>query len=62
MFPLAKDERDSWYVRQKGYKGERSDLPCLDPASSRIPAATSLQSGSRSSSNGSFPKAVRRPI
>jgi Protein of unknown function (DUF3109) len=43
MFPLAKDRRDRWYVRQKGYKGEAWDLACLDPVSSGMPAATSLR-------------------
>jgi len=42
MFPLAKDHRDRWYIRQKGYKGETWDLACLDPAPSAPPAATSL--------------------
>ena len=43
IFPLAKDGRDAWYVRQKGYKGESWDLACLDPRSSAVPAASSLQ-------------------
>ena len=43
IFPLAQDEKDRWYVRQKGYKGEPWDLPCLDPAASPIPAAHSLR-------------------
>lgn len=43
MFPLAKDERDRWYVRQKGYKGEIWDLFCLDPRASTVPAAESLR-------------------
>ena len=43
MFPLAKDERERWYVRQKGYKGEIWDLACLDPNTSPTPAAISLQ-------------------
>ena len=43
VFPLAKDQRDRWYVRQKGYKGEIWDLACLDPRSSAVPAAESLQ-------------------
>jgi hypothetical protein len=43
MFPLAKDARDRWYVRQKGYKNEAWDLPCLDPASSGVPASASLR-------------------
>ena len=42
LFPLSKDEHDRWYVRQKGYKGEIWDLPCLDPAVSKTPAAESL--------------------
>jgi hypothetical protein len=42
LFPLARDEHDRWYVRQKGYKGERWDLFCLDPTSSALPAAQSL--------------------
>jgi hypothetical protein len=44
LFPLARDEHDRWYVRQKGYQGEPWDLFCLDPASSPLPAAESLQS------------------
>jgi hypothetical protein len=47
MFPLAKDQRDRWYVRQKGYKGEKWDLPCLDPGSSDVPAAESLKQETR---------------
>jgi hypothetical protein len=47
MFPLAKDQRDRWYVRQKGYKSESWDLPCLDPKSSDVPAAESLQQETR---------------
>jgi hypothetical protein len=43
MFPLAKDRQDRWYVRQKGYNGEKWDLACLDPASSTRPAARSLE-------------------
>jgi len=43
VFPLAKDERDRWYVRQKGYKGEIWDLKCLDAGASTMPAAASLQ-------------------
>ena len=43
MFPLAKDRRDRWYVRQKGYKGERWNLACLDPGSTAVPAAESLR-------------------
>ncbi len=43
VFPLAKDQRDRWYVRQKGYKRELWDLACLNPGSSAVPAAVSLQ-------------------
>jgi hypothetical protein len=43
MFPLAKDQRDRWYVRQKGYQNEKWELRCLDPQSSTVPAAQSLQ-------------------
>jgi hypothetical protein len=43
MFPLARDERDRWYVRQKGYRGEIWDLTCLDPAASIVPASESLR-------------------
>jgi hypothetical protein len=42
LFPLSKDEHDRWYVRQKGYKGEIWDLPCLDPGVSKTPASESL--------------------
>jgi len=43
LFPLAKDERDRWYVRQKGVNGEIWDLFCLDPVASPIQAADSLR-------------------
>jgi hypothetical protein len=43
VFPLAKDSRGRWYVRQKGYKGEIWELACLDPRSSAVPAERSLQ-------------------
>src|SRR5262249_49923074 len=42
LFPLSKDERDRWYVRQKGFAGEIWDLFCLDPSASSVPAAESL--------------------
>jgi hypothetical protein len=38
-FPLDRDDRDRWYVRQRGVAGEEWDLECLDPtASDRAPA------------------------
>jgi hypothetical protein len=43
LFPLAKDEHDHWYVRQRGYQGEKWDLFCLDPQASPVPAAASLR-------------------
>ena len=42
LFPLAKNEKDEWYVRQHGYDGEEWDLFCLSPNASPMPAAESL--------------------
>ena len=42
LFPIQSDDHGNWYVRQKGYKGEKWDLFCLDPANTRKPAAESL--------------------
>jgi len=43
LFPIQMDAQDRWYVRQRGYKGEKWDLFCLDPQSTSVPAAESLQ-------------------
>jgi hypothetical protein len=43
LFPLAKDEHDRWYVRQKGLKGEDWNLFCLDPGATSQPAAETLR-------------------
>jgi hypothetical protein len=43
VFPLAKDDDDRWYIRQKGVQGEKWDLFCLDPATPALPAAVSLK-------------------
>jgi Fe-S-cluster containining protein len=43
LFPMAKNERDEWYVRQWGYEGEDWDLFCLKPDASPMPAAQSLK-------------------
>ena len=43
LFPIQQDEKDRWYVRQKGYKGERWNLFCLDPAIHTKPAAETLR-------------------
>jgi hypothetical protein len=42
LFPVSKDGRDRWYIRQKGYKSEGWNLFCLDPQTSPMPAAASL--------------------
>lgn len=43
IFPLSRDGRRGWYVRQKGLLGEVWDLGCLDPARTRTAAADSLR-------------------
>ncbi|HTU89969.1 MAG TPA: DUF3109 family protein [Gemmataceae bacterium] len=43
LFPLARDDKGEWYVRQHGYNEEKWDLFCLDPRASAQPAAESLQ-------------------
>jgi hypothetical protein len=42
LFPLDRDYDSTWYVRQKGYRGEIWDLACLDPAQSAVAASQSL--------------------
>ncbi len=43
LFPLARNEKDEWYVRQWGYEDEKWDLFCLDPQATSKPAAESLE-------------------
>jgi hypothetical protein len=43
LFPLARDGKDRWYVRQWGYQGEDWDLFCLNPKASARRAADSLR-------------------
>jgi hypothetical protein len=43
LFPLDRLDGDRWYVRQRGYDGERWELACLDPRVSVTPAAESLR-------------------
>ena len=43
LFPVAKDEHDRWYVRQKGFNGEIWDLFCLDPQSTTVRAVNSAR-------------------
>lgn len=43
LFPLARNDKDEWYVRQRGYENEPWDLFCLNPAAAVAPAAESLR-------------------
>lgn len=43
LFPLAKNEKGQWFVRQWGVEGEAWDLFCLDPKATTKPAARSLK-------------------
>jgi hypothetical protein len=43
LFPIQMDEKDRWYVRQKGFKNERWELFCLNPTNSNVPAAELLR-------------------
>jgi Fe-S-cluster containining protein len=43
LFPLMRNDKDEWYVRQWGYEDEPWDLFCLNPHASTMPAAESLQ-------------------
>jgi hypothetical protein len=43
LFPLARNDRDEWYVRQLGYEQEKWKLFCLDPRASSKPVAQSLE-------------------
>jgi hypothetical protein len=43
LFPLAKNTKGEWFVRQKGVESEAWDLFCLDPEASPLPAAKSLK-------------------
>src|SRR5262249_49657593 len=43
LFPLAKDEHDQWYVRQKDYKGEPWELFCLDPRATNQQARDTIR-------------------
>jgi Fe-S-cluster containining protein len=42
LFPLARNDKGDWYVRQHGVEGEAWDLFCLNPQTSPMPAAESL--------------------
>ncbi len=43
LFPLARNDKGDWFVRQHGVEGEGWDLFCLNPASSPLPASESLR-------------------
>ena len=43
LFPLDRNGKGEWYVRQWGYENEDWDLFCLNPKESPKPAAVSLQ-------------------
>ena len=43
LFPLAKNEKGEWFVRQWGVEGEAWDVFCLNPDASPKPAAESLR-------------------
>lgn len=43
LFPLARNARDEWYVRQHGYENEEWNLFCLAPQATAKPSAESLQ-------------------
>ncbi len=43
LFPLAKNDKGEWYVRQWGYENEEWDVFCLKPDASPMPAAKSLR-------------------
>ena len=42
LFPIQSDPQGRWYVRQKGYKGEKWDLFCLAPAKAPKQASETL--------------------
>jgi Fe-S-cluster containining protein len=43
LFPLARNDKDEWYVRQHGYESEPWDLFCLNPNAAATSAAESLR-------------------
>jgi hypothetical protein len=43
VFPLTKNEKDEWIVRQAGYENEAWDLFCLKPDATDLRAKKSLQ-------------------
>jgi Fe-S-cluster containining protein len=43
LFPLAKNAKGEWFVRQWGVENEAWDVFCLNPKASSMPAKQSLQ-------------------
>lgn len=43
LFPLGKNAKGEWFVRQWGVEGEEWDVFCLNPKASSMPASESLQ-------------------
>jgi len=43
LFPLDRNEKGEWYVRQRDYEDEDWDLFCLNPKESSKSAAVTLQ-------------------
>jgi hypothetical protein len=43
LFPLEKNRRGEWIVRQKGYGREEWNLPCLNPSPTTPRASESLR-------------------
>jgi Fe-S-cluster containining protein len=43
LFPLARNDKGEWYVRQHDYEGEEWNLFCLAPGATTKPAAESLR-------------------
>lgn len=43
LFPLSRQVESDWYVRQKGYRNEIWDLPCLEPGPNTPMAVDTLQ-------------------
>jgi len=43
LFPIDRDRRNRWYVRQWGFQGEIWDLFCLNPAETSAPATETLR-------------------
>jgi len=43
LFPLDRDDKGEWYIRQWNYKGEEWDVFCLNPKQSSMPAAESMK-------------------